>query len=460
MTQTGRARGGLACAVLVGSLGLASCRGDTQPQVPTSFIKVSDNQTATVAKPVAIPPTVSIVDAEGRGIAGIEVIFALASGGGSLIGATATTSGDGVATAGSWTMGTTAGINTLTATAPNVPGSPVTFNAIAMAAAPASMLKVSSDPPSAPAGGNVDSIVVRVVDQYGNSVTGATVTFAVTSGGGSVSPTTVATGANGQAAARWIVGSSPNTMNTATATLDGVSTTITFGLTSGLAVSVVRFSSREYVVDSTAAITPAVTTVDPQGNTLDGAGFTLSVRSAATATVSGGTVTGARTGQTFLIATSVDNPSAKDSALLIVGNIASPVVRADVPRFDLRADTTFTVPVILDMRASAENAGAATIQLTWDPAVLTYMGNATGATVPAGSILVNTAFAASGSVTMTFADGSGFGGTVEVRTFTFKAASTASKTNLLLTTSDLVTATTLKDLLPKTVSSFYPFRIR
>jgi hypothetical protein len=136
------------------------------------------------------------------------------------------------------------------------------------------------------------------------------------------------------------------------------------------------------------------------------------------------------------------------------------VVRAIVPRFDLGADTTFTVPVIIDMRASGENVGAATVQLTWDANVLTYVGNTAGATIPAGGMLVNTTRVTSGSVTMTFADGTGYGGVVEARNVTFKAASATSKTTLLLTTSDLVTAATLKNLLPQTVSSFYPFRIR
>jgi hypothetical protein len=458
MIQTGRARAALACAILIG--GMAACRGDTHPQVPTTFNKISDNQTATVGTAVAIPPKISILDADGRGIAGILVTFTLATGGGTLTGATATTDADGVATAGSWILGTVAGINTLTARAAKVPGSPVTLNAIAIAGAPTALVKVSQDAATAPAGAIVDSIVVKVSDKFGNPVGGAAVTFAVTAGGGSVSPTNAVTGANGQAAARWIVGDSSFVQNTATATCAGVATPITFGLTSGPPVSTVHFSSHEYVVDSSATITPPVAVIDPQGSPISGAGITLAIRSAPTATLSGATVTGAQPGQTFIVASSTDDPTAKDSAVLIVANVASPVVRADVPRFDLKADTVFTVPIIIDMRSSGENVGAATVQLTWNPAALSYVGDAVG-DVAAGEMAINTSSTASGSLLVTFASQSGYGGFVVLRNVTFRAATTSgSRATLLLSVSDLVSVGTLKNLLPKTVSSFYPFKVR
>jgi hypothetical protein len=75
-------------------------------------------------------------------------------------------------------------------------------------------------------------------------------------------------------------------------------------------------------------------------------------------------------------------------------------------------------------------------------------------------MLINASSVLAGSLTMTFADGAGYGGAVVLRNVTFKAASVPSRTTLLLTPSDLVTAATLKNLLPKTVSSFYPFKVR
>src|SRR5439155_8650240 len=138
---------------------------------------------------------------DAKGIAGITVTFALATGGGSITGATATTNGNGVATLGSWVLGTTAGLNTITAAAVNVPGSPATFSATAVAGPATTITKVSADPVSPAAGSNIDSIMVKITDQFGNTVSGTTVAFAVTSGGGSVSPATATTGATGLAAA-------------------------------------------------------------------------------------------------------------------------------------------------------------------------------------------------------------------------------------------------------------------
>src|SRR4051812_36993603 len=170
MPQTGRARGAFGCAMVI--VAFSACGGDTHPRVPTTFNKLSDNQTATVGTAVPVPPKVAILDADGRGISGITVTFALATGAGTLTGANATTNADGVATAGSWILGTIAGTNTMTAAAVNVPGSPVTLTAIATAGAPTAMTKVSSDPPTTPAGANVDSIVVKVLDKYGNPIVG------------------------------------------------------------------------------------------------------------------------------------------------------------------------------------------------------------------------------------------------------------------------------------------------
>ena len=57
----------------------------------------------------------------------------MASGGGSATGTATTTSGAGIATVGSWTLGASPGLNTLTATSAGLTGSPVTFTATALA---------------------------------------------------------------------------------------------------------------------------------------------------------------------------------------------------------------------------------------------------------------------------------------------------------------------------------------
>ena len=88
-----------------------------------------DNQTADDGTTLPIAPAVTVRDAAGNPVPGVTVIFAVGTGGGSLTGGTQVTNASGVATVGSWTLGTI-GQNTLTATAGTLP--PVTFTATAI----------------------------------------------------------------------------------------------------------------------------------------------------------------------------------------------------------------------------------------------------------------------------------------------------------------------------------------
>jgi CHRD domain len=76
-----------------------------------------------------------------------------------------------------------------------------------------------------------DSVAAFVANDRGNGVSGATVTWAVTSGGGSVSPATSVTNAQGIARTRWTLGSGATGENQLTATVDGVAAPATFTAT-------------------------------------------------------------------------------------------------------------------------------------------------------------------------------------------------------------------------------------
>lgn len=79
----------------------------------------------------AVPtaPSVKVADLDGNGVAGVSVTFAVTGGGGSVTGSPATSNASGVATVGSWTLGSAEGPNTMTASAAGLTGSPVTFTA-------------------------------------------------------------------------------------------------------------------------------------------------------------------------------------------------------------------------------------------------------------------------------------------------------------------------------------------
>jgi adhesin/invasin len=137
---------------------------------------------------VPVRPAVIVRDAGGTPVASVAVTFAVTSGGGSVTGASASTGTDGIATVGSWTLGTSTGANTLQATvgAEGVSGNPVTFSATATAGpASADKSSVSAAPSSivASQGTSKATITVVVRDSRNNPLAGQSVSLAATGDG-------------------------------------------------------------------------------------------------------------------------------------------------------------------------------------------------------------------------------------------------------------------------------------
>ncbi len=101
---------------------------------PTALLLISagDKQTAAAGSAVPIAPAVIVQDANGNVKAGVTVTFSVGTGGGSVTGANATSTSAGIATVGSWTLGSAPVPNTLVATAAGAPS--VTFSASATSA--------------------------------------------------------------------------------------------------------------------------------------------------------------------------------------------------------------------------------------------------------------------------------------------------------------------------------------
>ncbi len=70
-------------------------------------MNAGNGQTVHVGTAVTIPPSVLVTDANNNPVSGVAVSFAVNSGGGSVTGNAATTNASGIATVGSWTLGTT-----------------------------------------------------------------------------------------------------------------------------------------------------------------------------------------------------------------------------------------------------------------------------------------------------------------------------------------------------------------
>src|SRR5439155_1675319 len=197
-----------------------------------------------------------------------------------------TTGANGIAAVTSWTLGTTAGTNTLTATSGTLTGSPVTFTATGTTGAASTIAVNGGNNQSATAGTAVavgPSVIVH--DPNGNPVAGVAVTFAVASGGGTVSPTTpVTTGANGLAA----VTSSPlasttlfRSLTATSGTLTGSPVTFTATGTTGAAITIaVNGGNNQSATAGTAvAVGPSVIVHDANGNPVAGVAVTFAVAS-------------------------------------------------------------------------------------------------------------------------------------------------------------------------------------
>jgi len=98
-------------------------------------VVAGNNQPGLVGYGVNVRPAVLVTDAGSGPVPNATVTFAVQSGGGSVTGGSATTNGSGIAQVGKWTLGASAGINTLTATVTGtgISGNPLTFTDTAVA---------------------------------------------------------------------------------------------------------------------------------------------------------------------------------------------------------------------------------------------------------------------------------------------------------------------------------------
>ncbi len=217
----------------------------THGNATTIGVNTGNGQSATVNTAVATAPSVIVTDAYGNPVSGVGVTFAVTGGGGSLTGATPTTNASGIATLGSWTLGTVAGANTMTATSGTLGGSPVPFSAIGTAGTPTQMsvnagnnqtAQINTTLPTAPS--------VLVQDAFNNPVPGFTVNFSTAAGnnGGLTAPLAPATDVSGIATVgSWVTGSVVKN-DTLTASGTGVPTvtfvaTVTPGSASSMAIN-------------------------------------------------------------------------------------------------------------------------------------------------------------------------------------------------------------------------------
>jgi adhesin/invasin len=250
-------------------------------------IVAGDAQTAAAGTAVATAPSVRVTDAHGNAVQGAVVKWTVLAGGGSVSADSSTSDASGAASV-TWTLGSTAGLDSLRASVAGVDS--VTFSATATAGA-ASKLVLTTQPSSSALSGValIRQPVVQLRDAGGNAVSesGVQVTASIGSGGGTLGGTTaVTTDASGAATFTDLtLSSTSNGSHTLAFAATGLSTAVsdTINLTQApsltlstvsVAADTLRYGSEDGALNST---TVTVQLKDSNGNDLATAGDSVVV---------------------------------------------------------------------------------------------------------------------------------------------------------------------------------------
>ncbi|HEU0300428.1 MAG TPA: leishmanolysin-related zinc metalloendopeptidase, partial [Longimicrobium sp.] len=248
-------------------------------QVATNLQKAGgDGQTGAAGVALGTPLQVAVRDRLGAPVAGVTVSFSVV-GGGATAASSAVSGANGIA-ATAWTLGTQAG-STQLATASSGSMIPAQFTATAVAGPAVAAIAAAGDDQVA-AQGTAVAVAPRVLvrDQFQNPVSGVTVQFAATTGGGSVTGATQTTDANGLAVVgSWVMGPAAG-INTLVATFPGtVVPAVLFTATAGNAgtISINGGNNQAAMVGTAVPTAPSVLVVDGSGNPMAGQTVTFTV---------------------------------------------------------------------------------------------------------------------------------------------------------------------------------------
>jgi plastocyanin len=212
--------------------------GGTGPTPNTIAVSAGNNQVGAAGTALAESLAVIVRDQGGAPLAGVNVTFTIAAGGGSVSPASRATNAAGIAKT-SRTLGPNAGTQTVNAGAGSL--TPVQFSAVSQINGAVNISNSTTGPLTDSVGATkAESLAVLVTDQNATPVPGVTVTWA--SAGGSVSPASGPTSAAGLSKVRFTYGTAAGSQS-ATATVTGLvgsPVSITLNATAGTAVSIVK----------------------------------------------------------------------------------------------------------------------------------------------------------------------------------------------------------------------------
>ncbi|MBA3260580.1 MAG: Ig-like domain-containing protein [Gemmatimonadales bacterium] len=264
---------------------------------PAGVSIVSGNEQSGVpGSTLAQPLVVQVADEDGNPVSGAAVTWIVTGGGGSLDPATSTTDQAGRASS-SWTLGSLPGSNAAEAVVSGV--GQASFRATGLVGGPTQIEIVSGNRQTGQAGQRLSAdLVVRVLDAQRNPIPGATVTWQVRSGGGSVDPAIATTDAAGRASARWTLGSAPgaNSVEAAVPGMGAVTFEATAAAGAASALAVATQPSENAQAGLPFGRQPVVQLRDAAGNDISQPGVAITAAVATGGGTLGGTMTRATDG--------------------------------------------------------------------------------------------------------------------------------------------------------------------
>ena len=250
---------------------------------PPASVSASSATTvrAVAGAAVSEPPRVLVRDARGFPVPNVNVAFTITSGGGTLSASTAVSDASGVATIGGWTVGTTLGLNTVSASVGTLP--PVVFTANVVAGAPASITIASAATQQATVGRAVtDAPAVRLRDAFGNPTAGVVVPFVIAAGNGRlVGDSAIADSSGVARVSQWTLGttSGANRVSATWPSLAPVDFSATGTADVPAQLSVISGRGQTATVATVVPVSPTVRVVDQYGNVTSDVPVTFRVAS-------------------------------------------------------------------------------------------------------------------------------------------------------------------------------------
>ncbi len=205
----------------------SACGDSSGPKaVPSSIaFTFAPSGTATAGSALMVAPAFVVKDQDGNPMSGASVNIKVTAGGGTIADAP-TKSTAPTTTVGTWTLGKTVGINTLTITVGSL--TPLVLNITSIAGAPAKLIAVTPTSLTGVVGQPVTAPISAVLkDANDNGIAGALVDVSVTGGGSSLEAalTTDATGNMTFPLTEWVLGT---TKGNQTMTLSKGPASVTF----------------------------------------------------------------------------------------------------------------------------------------------------------------------------------------------------------------------------------------